>query len=559
MLKQILALWKNEKGRKGTTLHRRLLVFFVLMSVSLILVFALLLSLFGITGKDAKLIENEINSELSILSDRIDDDFGQLALEGIAISENLTVTSDKFFDASGISAAELQKHPELIEPLLAEYVQTLLSAAKNHHCGGVFVVLDATAARNTDTSRAGLFFKKTQPDATDVVGVQIHCLRGPADIAREHSLMLMGQWKMEFDIAGEEFVDTVIQTAKENPDLSLSRLYYWSGRVMLEDNSEAGMLLCVPIRSEDGTVLGICGFEVSDRLFKKQYTPEGGKLEDLFTVMAPTCENGICTSKGLLAGSRYLSSTNPTVNLTQVDSHEGFVHYSGDGKTFGGKTTQIRMHPVGSPYESENWSVSVLMPKDILHNAIKGNHFYFVCITLVLLIVSLVVSFLFSHQYLRPVNRAIDKIKSNTYDEKDAGHRLIEIDDLFDFLSRKDKEHDEALQQKQRQLSDLHGEHEKAQTEISRLSYSRRNEIDPDNYAMFIDNLRLLTDTERIVFEYYLDGKSAKEILEIMGIKESTLKYHNRNIYDKLGVTSRKELLRYAALMQKEKRGGETL
>lgn len=28
-----------------------------------------------------------------------------------------------------------------------------------------------------------------------------------------------------------------------------------------------------------------------------------------------------------------------------------------------------------------------------------------------------------------------------------------------------------------------------------------------------------------------------------MDIKESTLKYHNRNLYGKLGVTSRKELL----------------
>jgi len=36
------------------------------------------------------------------------------------------------------------------------------------------------------------------------------------------------------------------------------------------------------------------------------------------------------------------------------------------------------------------------------------------------------------------------------------------------------------------------------------------------------------------------------------GIKESTLKFHNRNIYTKLGISSRKELLMYAALMQKQ-------
>ena len=44
--------------------------------------------------------------------------------------------------------------------------------------------------------------------------------------------------------------------------------------------------------------------------------------------------------------------------------------------------------------------------------------------------------------------------------------------------------------------------------------------------------------------------------MAILDIKETTLKYHNRNIYDKLSVSSRKELLRYAALMRQEKEDG---
>ena len=53
MLRQTFALWKNARNKKGTTLHRRLMLFFLLVSVLLVLVFALLLSLFGITGKEA--------------------------------------------------------------------------------------------------------------------------------------------------------------------------------------------------------------------------------------------------------------------------------------------------------------------------------------------------------------------------------------------------------------------------------------------------------------------------------------------------------------------------
>ena len=50
-----------------------------------------------------------------------------------------------------------------------------------------------------------------------------------------------------------------------------------------------------------------------------------------------------------------------------------------------------------------------------------------------------------------------------------------------------------------------------------------------------------------------MDGKTAAEILESMAIKQTTLKYHNRNIYSKLGVSSKKQLLNYAALYAREK------
>ena len=69
---------------------------------------------------------------------------------------------------------------------------------------------------------------------------------------------------------------------------------------------------------------------------------------------------------------------------------------------------------------------------------------------------------------------------------------------------------------------------------------------------MFVQSVKQLTPVEKIVFNYYLEGKTGKEIIEIMGIKESTLKFHNGNIYGKLGVTSRKELLLYAAMMKNE-------
>lgn len=59
----------------------------------------------------------------------------------------------------------------------------------------------------------------------------------------------------------------------------------------------------------------------------------------------------------------------------------------------------------------------------------------------------------------------------------------------------------------------------------------------------FLAGVNTLTPTEHAIYNYYLEKKTTKEVLELLNIKENTLKFHNKNIYSKLGVSSRKQLL----------------
>ena len=65
----------------------------------------------------------------------------------------------------------------------------------------------------------------------------------------------------------------------------------------------------------------------------------------------------------------------------------------------------------------------------------------------------------------------------------------------------------------------------------------------PERIEIFMMGLKTLTPTERDIYDAYIARVTTKEIMANMNIKESTLKYHNRNIYSKLSVSSRKELL----------------
>ncbi len=59
----------------------------------------------------------------------------------------------------------------------------------------------------------------------------------------------------------------------------------------------------------------------------------------------------------------------------------------------------------------------------------------------------------------------------------------------------------------------------------------------------FLSGLKELTPTEQTIYDLYVTRHTTREILSILNIKENTLKFHNKNLYGKLNVTSRKQLV----------------
>ena len=58
-----------------------------------------------------------------------------------------------------------------------------------------------------------------------------------------------------------------------------------------------------------------------------------------------------------------------------------------------------------------------------------------------------------------------------------------------------------------------------------------------------------LTETEEKILHLYKEGIAAKEICDLCCFSYNTLKFHNKNIYKKLGVNNRTEAVRAAKEM----------
>lgn len=76
--------------------------------------------------------------------------------------------------------------------------------------------------------------------------------------------------------------------------------------------------------------------------------------------------------------------------------------------------------------------------------------------------------------------------------------------------------------------------------------------------ARFAASLPDLTQTERAIYEFYVEGKTTREIMAALHIKENTLKFHNKNLYGKLGVSSRRQLMELAKAIRLAQSGETT-
>ena len=69
------------------------------------------------------------------------------------------------------------------------------------------------------------------------------------------------------------------------------------------------------------------------------------------------------------------------------------------------------------------------------------------------------------------------------------------------------------------------------------------DQVEREKLDIFVAGLSQLTHKEKELFNCYVAGLTTDVIMEQLNIKENTLKFHSKNLYSKLGVKSRKQLM----------------
>lgn len=509
--KTLFNLLKSQDS-KLLTLRGRLRFCLVLLSAALLgCTFFLMAALDFLPSE-----KNDTSSQLSLLLDEyhrhVASYCSTLAGQGIRLSQRLSSEFEQELDKRQASLSHLYDNPQLIEALEDRSYRILEDTLHLADCSGVFVVLDATvntSIPDSHLSKAGVYLKIANINNCNPISPILLFARGMHEVGARYGHDFHNRWELEFSI---ERMNT-FQTLKEKAVSNLSRCFLFSQRVNFEGTWENMMLLCVPLMSRKGEFMGICGLEINSLYFKLAFPMDSAALPPVTGLLA--CREGefLAPSSGLNSGAYADNFTESISEPLHTKADGALNRYSSSEEAFVGLERPISL----SPLDGDNrWVTALLIPESAYHFSIQFRYLKMALFCLVFLTLAYFLSYRMGRRFIDPIMERIGSITTGQAERTE----IPEIDDLIEYLSRSDPE-----------------------------ASSKEIEADMTEYHAFLSNIDTLSKAERAVFNLYMKGMSAQEIADHLHLSIHTVKSHNRRIYTKLNVSSRKELLIFINMM----------
>ena len=575
-------IWQSRRSLRSRFVYYLASLF--LVGVTSLL---LLLNAIGVLQPLNYDLERFMNYELDAHTNDIKRQLDSLAAHNTDLSQQLAneIEQTMYMFGLGTDFARLNDNPQVLSAIQERSYNVLTSKMQQSPCSGVLYLVDASINTRTPTKTYnGMFLKYTNIHSENTLFNEICMFRGSPELARQKNISLYSTWQLELDTNAFPQTTQLLQGEPDSPDFLLTDV------ARLRESWERSRLFVMPIISSSGKAIGLCGFEISSVYFQQRTRNADYKGYPLITAILD--KKNDTQYSGQLSSSAWQSDA-----LLNFSKDKDYVYFTSGSNSFIGKMQSLDIG--GTEHQ-----IAVLLPSESYNALLAQARWRLALLLSFLLVLSIGSCYFLSKKYVEPIISDLQQLQSNP--DAAPQSNLLEINQFFDFLQSKSQQQEEKLRQlsKERnavqqqyglaatrlkdaqsrqqaiaeqykaleeQLHALKREMEQArkqmeqalqekeqaqqqfnfaQTALDKVVAKKLQIIDHDSYKMFIDSLSTLTTKEKEIFDLYTQGLSTKDIIAQQQISENTLKYHNKNIYSKLGVKSRKELLQYIELMR---------
>ncbi|MDL2313524.1 LuxR C-terminal-related transcriptional regulator [Desulfovibrio sp. OttesenSCG-928-C14] len=513
-VKEAVVFLKNPE-RTSINLRWRLQIhLFLLLFIffGIIIIFIIVFDVFSPHRK----LQLALELQTQRFDHRLESYFSDTAAQGIYFSQQVAKDIEKILSERNLTIKDLADNQSLIAKVESHTYNLMYDSLRIADCSGAFIILDTTVNTkipNASHSRSGTYLKLVNVNTPKSVTPTVVWARGVHEIAHNNRLIFHNKWQLEFDVSRIPFYNSIIANASRN----LIDCYYYSAAFPLHGTWEKIMLLCVPIVGRKGEVFGVCGFEINSIIFKLLHAEPGSPYPRITGLVAQKEGEAILLETGLEFGTKegYYAGLDKGILTAKPKGDLNLYRLSGkDGsetREFIGLETEVTMSPLSNKQTIASWITVCMIPMEDYDSAVHFNYLKFASFCITFFAIAIMLTYYISRRYNLPILRGIAAFKNGSVEKT----YIDEIDDLLEFMARSDT------------ITD----------------------VDTSSFFEFRDNVKKLSRAETAVFNLYMEGLSADDIAQKLFVSINTIKSHNKNIYRKLNVTSRKELLVYAQMM----------
>ena len=533
-------------------------------------------------------LEQFMDYELNNKRQSMERNMDNLAAHGINFSQQLSEAILWTMEQKKVSLQQLNGKPQLLQAIQTNSYDIVADAMSKTSCSGAFYLLNASVAQE---KRGGeppktynsLYIKYANLFSENTLNNEICMFRGDYSVARAHGINLYSTWQLE----SQSGVFPEITALLQEPAPELGKSFVMTKVKPLADSWEKVRLFLFPLLDREGRVMGVCGYELSNLYYQLRSATLFYKGTPLISALLDKEEHD--TYQGQLVDESILGEW-PLV----VQSKGKYTLFTSSNTTYIGKLLPIDV-------AKNSHYLAVMLPENVYNDMLVKARIRAVAIFGLILLLFIAAGYLLNKKYVEPIVGDLQQLRLNPLQKPSSD--LQELDEVFTAWQNSSYQNKEKLLNLEQEKSYAQQEYERAVfnlqsitrqqeelqmqyddlqatlqeqsrhlTEKMELLQKEKEEaerqyasaqhimqgyqnkdmppIDEDSYNMFVNNLSQLTAKERAILDLYLAGLVPKEVTAKLGITENTIKYHNKNIYGKLGVKSRKELLQCVKYMR---------
>lgn len=572
-----------HSGKK--TLRRQLTMYLLALCAVFSSGILLLLLMTGLINPLDSKLENFMTHTLVAKKIVIDTKIDKINSHGMVLSKEISRSVAKVLHDNNAVFSDLSNNPKLLTEIQFQTYEVLTKHMQQVPCSGIFYALKTSANTDWDKKYANsVYIKYTNMYSQNTFNTEYVLFRGSSELAKAKGINLYSVWQPELDLNYWSEIRNYLNQQKHNPKYGMTLL----PKHQLKDSWEYARLFVVPIYDEQDNVIGICGFEASHLYYQLSVAPITYK--DYPLILGLMTENPDGTYLGVLSDETSLDKW----PLHKYEYNNYTVFYT-DNVEYVGKTLPVT---VGS----QNHILALMLTKTAYNSLLSTVRIRGIIIFGIIVFFSALAVYFFNKKYVKPIVADLQQLQENP--SQVSISNLEEIQQLYNSWKKNDSKNHEYLKaleeersaaqqsyqkaeqklqtihqqqmqlqssydklqaQMQAQLAELEeklknineqkeaalNHYNEAQSALENISDEKLLASNRDGFQFYLDNLHLLTKKEKDILQLYPSDMSFKEMAQQLGITENTLKYHNKNIYSKLGLKSRKEAVQFIRLEKK--------